>query len=113
MGLLLTKEQILSIDDIRTKIIEVPGWGGEVKVRGLNATERDDLEMKTIANTMTNQSAWIASKCIINEEGNQYFTINDIMDLGRKSSAAIQRVSGEALKLSGFSKEAIEELEKP
>ena len=113
MGLLLTKEGILSIDDIRTKIIDVPGWNGSVKVRGLNATERDDLEAKTISNKMTNQSAWIASKCIIDESGKQIFQLADVIELGKKSAPALQLVASEVLRLSGFSKEALEELEKP
>jgi len=113
VGLLLTKEDILSKDDIKTKIIRVPGWGGKVKVRGLNASERDELEMKTISNKMTNQSAWIASKCVIDNESVQVFSIADIVGLGKKSAPCLQLVASAALSLSGFSKEALDELEKP
>jgi len=33
---ILSVEQILGADDIPSEIVEVPEWGGEVKVRGLS-----------------------------------------------------------------------------
>jgi hypothetical protein len=41
----LTKEQILSADDIKTETVLVPEWGGDVIVRGLSGVERDAYEM--------------------------------------------------------------------
>lgn len=33
---ILSVEQILAVDDIPSEVVEVPEWGGEVKVRGLS-----------------------------------------------------------------------------
>ena len=41
---LLTREDILNYNDIKTEIVPVPEWGGEVKVKGLTAGERDKWE---------------------------------------------------------------------
>ena len=44
MGALLTKEQMLAADDIKSERVEVPEWGGDVMVRGLTGTQRDAWE---------------------------------------------------------------------
>ena len=36
---LLTREDILNYNDIKTEIVPVPEWGGEVKVKGLTAAK--------------------------------------------------------------------------
>ncbi len=43
MGL-LTKDDILGADDLATEDVEVPEWGGCVRVRALTGTERDAFE---------------------------------------------------------------------
>ena len=36
---LLSKEQILKSDDLKSEIVAVPEWGGDVKVRVMTGTE--------------------------------------------------------------------------
>jgi len=40
----LNKEQILRADDLKTEEVDVPEWGGSVRVRVLTGTERDAFE---------------------------------------------------------------------
>ena len=42
--MLLSKDQILSADDIQSQRVPVPEWGGEVMVRGLTGSQRDQWE---------------------------------------------------------------------
>ena len=41
---LLTRDLILKADDIQTREVEVPEWGGTVLIRALTGTERDAYE---------------------------------------------------------------------
>ena len=41
---LLSKADILGCNDIPTELVEVPEWGGSVKVRGMTAGERDRFD---------------------------------------------------------------------
>jgi len=113
--MLLTKDQILNSDDIKTAIVDVPEWGdgGQVKVRALNAGERDEFELKHVEKTLTDYRAYLASKAIINEEGKQIFSPNDIKALREKSSSPLSRIYNKITELSGLSKEDIDDLEKP
>ena len=44
--MLLTKESILSVQDLPRELVEVAKWGGSVWVRGMTAGERDMFEDK-------------------------------------------------------------------
>ena len=39
--MILNREQILAANDVKTRIVDVPEWGGSVIVRGLTSLERD------------------------------------------------------------------------
>ena len=113
---LLTKKDILKAQDLKTEIVDVPEWGGKVKVRGLSASDRDCFE-----NEMFEQSqspgmkivrASLCARCIVDEEDKRLFTDQDIKQLGTKSAVALNRVFKTAQKLSGLREEDVEELAK-
>jgi hypothetical protein len=119
----LNRDQILKADDLPTELVSVSEWGGDVLVRGLNGTERDEFEASTI--TMrgpmgkqqavpdtANIRAKLVARCIIEDDGTPMFTQNDVHELGKKSSAALDRVFEVASRLSGISKDDLEELGK-
>ena len=39
--MLLNKEQIQSVSDLETQDVEVPEWGGTVRLKSLTGAERD------------------------------------------------------------------------
>ena len=119
----LTKEAILKADDLPTEVVTVAEWGGDVLVRGLNGTERDEFEASTIAlrgpmgkqtavPDTANIRAKLVARCIIEDDGTPMFTQQDVHALGLKSSAALDRVFEVASRLSGISKDDLEELGK-
>lgn len=113
--MILTKEQILSAQDIKTVTISVPEWGGEVIVRSLSGTERYRLMSaiyKAGKNTVENvKVAWVAAS-IIGEDGKQLFTEADIDALGNKSAIALDRVAEQVEKLNALSSDSVDKLEK-
>lgn len=111
---LLTKEQILAADDQPTKDVEVPEWGGTVRIRTMSASERDKWESETYADGKVNTldfRARFCALCIVDEQGARLFTDEEVSTLGRKSAAALQRVFNEAQSLNALSNKDVKELE--
>ena len=119
---ILTREQILSSNDLVKELVPMPEWGGDVWVRGMTGNERDAFEMdvveqrgkKTSVN-MSNMRAKLCARSICDESGKLLFSETDIKKLGEKSASALSRIFVIAQRLSGITesdvKEMAEELE--
>jgi len=116
--MLLTKEQILSIDDLKTEDVDVPEWGGVVRVRSLTGAERDEFESSLLVGkgkdrevNMTNARARMVYLTAVDDEGKRLFTSpTDIKALGKKNAAALDALFAVGQKLSGLRKEDVDEL---
>ena len=116
---MLTKEAILTAQDIVTETVSVPEWGGEVLVRGMTGRERDVFEQAIIQRkgrdtnvNMRDLRAKLAAFCMVDEGGQRIFTDGDVETLSGKSAAALQRVFDVASRLSGLTPADAEELTK-
>ncbi|API58861.1 hypothetical protein BSL82_05670 [Tardibacter chloracetimidivorans] len=95
---LLTRNAILSADDLPTKDVPVPEWGGTVRVRSLMARDRDAIDAalhdarKDNSDEPLNLRAMYAAAGIVDEKGVQLFSLDDVEALGAKSGAALDRV---------------------
>ena len=115
----LSRDQILSAQDVQIERVFVPEWGGEVLVRGLRGFERDEIEASMIARVgkdwrlnIHNLRAKLVAMSVVDEHGNRIFSDSDVDALGKKSAAALQRVFEVAQRLSGLSAEDVEALGK-
>lgn len=113
----LTRNAILQADDLPVEDVEVPEWGGIVRVRGLTGAERDAFEAeiveqrgKKISLDMQNFRAKLVIRSVIGEDGRRLFSDHDAHLLGQKSAVALQRVFEVAQRLSGLSAADVEEL---
>ena len=50
----LSRDTILQREDIKTEDVEVPEWGGTVRVRGMSGVERDAFEASLIEQPAAN-----------------------------------------------------------
>lgn len=115
---MLSREQILSADDRKTEDVQVPEWGGTVRVRALSGAERDAYEAGLVQLrsdgsrrlTMQNARARLVSLSLCDEQGNRLFSDADVSELGDKSAAALERVFNVASRLSGLSDGDVEEM---
>lgn len=115
----LGRNQILAAPDIKTERVEVPEWGGEVLVRGLNGAERDAFEASIVEQrgkktefNLRNVRARFVALCCVDEAGQRLFAEGDVQALGRKSARALSRVWDKARELSGLTDDDVEELTK-
>jgi hypothetical protein len=115
---LLSKNEIFAADDRKTEDVSVPEWGGTVRLRGLNGTERDAYEAsmekqvggKSVRD-VRNFRARLVALSAINEDGTALFEQNEVAALAKRSSAALSRLFDVACKLSGITDGDVEALE--
>lgn len=114
---LLTRDEILATDDIKSEVVAVEEWGGSVMVRGLTGVQRDAfeesmVEMRGRTRTMNlrNFRANLVARSIVDGKGKRVFSNDDIERLGQKSAAALTRVVLVAQRLSGLDAAAVDEL---
>jgi len=116
MGL-LTREEILQAEDLPTEDVEVPEWGGTVRVRTLAGYERDRFEEsiteqqgKRARIIADNLRAKLVALSVIGADGQRLFDEGDVRALGEKSAKALDRVFAVAQRLSGISDRDVDEL---
>ena len=116
---MLTRDEILKKVDTQIKIVKVPEWGGDVRVRGMTGEERDAFEGsivtvvggKSVVDTK-NIRAKLIVQCVVDEKGERMFSEEDINVLGKKSASALQRVFSLAGDLCGLTEGEIEKIAK-
>lgn len=116
---LLSKEQIWAANDILVDEVEVPEWGGSVRVKGLSGRERDAFEAASLLASkkgqprevnLKNLRARLIVASVVDENNQPLFDSKDVMRLGEKSAAALERVFEKAQKLSGMTDADVEDL---
>lgn len=118
MSRLLGRDAILAASDAVTEDVDVPEWGGTVRVLGLTGKERDEFEESMLVKrgkrrdvSLVNARAKLVSLAVVDEDGKRIFSDVDVAELGNKSAAALTRVYEVAARLSGLSDEDVDELE--
>lgn len=116
---MLNKEQILKAEDLKYEVVNVPEWNGEVKVRSLTGTERDEFESSLfeakgadVKRNMANMRAKLLALCMVGANNERLFSSKDIEALGGKSAKALDRIFSIAQKLNGIGAQEIDELTK-
>lgn len=118
----LSKNDVLGKQDRVYEDVPVPEWDGVVRVQSLMGTEKDAFEasLTTIQQVgrkyiqkpnLKNVRARFAAACMVDEDGKLLFTDPaDVLELGRKSGAALDRVLDVARRLSRMSEDDLEKL---
>lgn len=115
----LTRDAILSADDIRIDVVPVPEWGGIVHIRTLTGLQREEYvesirkvtgqgRKQSVEIVLQRSGAKLAAQTICDETGKLLFSKADIPALAAKSAKALQRVIDAAAKLNGIDDEAEE-----
>ena len=110
---MLTRDQILQADDLRHVDVDVPEWGGTIRIRTMTGKERQkyqgivaDAKGKMPADFMET----FISLCAIDEKGKALFADGDVKALGEKSAVALNRVFEAALALNGTTDKGVEDI---
>lgn len=110
---MLSKDAILNADDRSTVDIDVPEWGGSVRLQVMSAQQRDDYEQALFhskkGERLRNVRASLVAFCVVDDDGNAMFAAEDVEALGRKSAAAVNRLFEAAQKLNKMTDDDLEE----
>jgi hypothetical protein len=117
---LLTAAAILAVNDLKIEKVETPEWGGHVFVRSMTGTERDAWESENIKKNkqdkydlnLANIRARLCQMTICDEKGTLLFNGSQIAELGKKNAAAMDRCFSVGQRLSGISKQDLEDMTK-
>jgi len=121
---MLTREKILALDDLTTKVITIPEtipvWGGEeVRIKQLSRGQQDNYSMRRFGKLEMKQDqrkkqqdvsglnifghdAWLCVCGCIDDEGKPLFKQEDIVKLNEKSGEAIGWIAQQIVIFSGM-----------
>jgi len=113
----LTRDEILQADDLEKRLVEVPEWGGSVWVRALRGDEYDEFQESILEGkgknrqvNVKNLRAKLVVRSVVNESGERIFDDGDYATVGKKSSAALNRLFVVAQELSAVDDDEVEAL---
>ena len=113
---ILSRDAILSSDDLKKEVVSVPEWGGEVVIATMTGSARDAWEQSLISSkksvSLENIRARLVAATAIDEKGNLLFGEKDVEALGKKSAAALDRCVKAAQKLNRLTEDELEDLSK-
>jgi len=111
---------VLTADDLVKELVKVPEWGGELYISTLTAADRDSYEASIIESdgsgsfrqNFKNMRAKLVARTAVDEKGKRIFEDKDIVPLGLKSAAALDRCFAVASRLNAVTDDDLEELAK-
>lgn len=116
---ILTKEQIFAAQDLRFVTVNVPEWGGKVRIKSMTGEDRDAFEMAITEATASDRKlniknirARLVALTVVDDSGAPLFTEGDVAALAKKSAAALSRIYAAAQKLNALTNDDVEELAK-
>ena len=125
MSKFLTKEQILGLDDLPIEEMYVSQWKTSVRLRTPSSRERDNFEKDIFGTTknlndvavqvnrLDNFRAKLVALVLVDENGKRMFNDpKEVIELGKKSAAAMDAIFGRAQKICGITKEDVEDMTK-
>jgi Phage tail assembly chaperone len=127
MGKLLNAGEILGVKDLKSEVVSVPEWGGDVKIRELSASDREWFQSQAFVDeevtvngkaeirrkfNIVHLRAKLLARSIVDENDNPIFDDDEVKLLGAKSNAAIERLFVASQKLSGLDQTAVDDAAK-
>lgn len=110
------KKKILSAQDLKSEIKEVPEWDVRVEVRAITAKQRSELYRRCMRGEELDWSKYepmLLTMCLYDPEtGDKIFDEKDGPKLMDKSAGAVGPLVNVAFRLNGMARESFEEAEK-
>ncbi len=108
----LNKSQIRSANDKRFTEVEVPEWGGSVRLGSFSAQIREELEMAMLARRngdsmdVRGYRVQVVLAAAVDDAGSRLFTEDDATWLSDKDGVVLDRLADAALEHNGMGEDA-------
>lgn len=113
---LLTAAQILAAPDVKFEDVEVPEWGGSVRIGTLTAAQRDRYDLLMFKRHKGEADCSIRAAMVamaaVDEAGAPLFSPDQLAELERKNGEVIARLWSVARRINQVGQEAQEAAEK-
>jgi hypothetical protein len=109
----LKREQILKANDLKTIEVDVPEWGGSVIVRTMTGEARQNFQESINSpkgKLPKNMLESLVVATVVDDSGEPLFEHDDIAELKKKSSIALNRVFEAAAELNGLTDKSIDKI---
>lgn len=114
----LSRDDILSTDDLEIREVEVEPWGGSVYVREMTGADQDYWESELVeldergrpVDQVENARAKMLTRCLVDEDGDRLLRESDAEALGAKPNSIIIRLWAELMQISTADVPEVEEL---
>jgi hypothetical protein len=112
---MLTRDDILKADDRKVVDVDVPEWGGPVRLRALSGRQRAEFDavrariLEAGSKDYGDILMCLLVRSMVDEDGELLFTDDDADALGEKLHGALDRLFDAAMELNGLSERAIDD----
>lgn len=116
--MLLTREQILAARDVPARELDVPEWGGRIRLRAMTGVDRDEYMTALAAAQKAGEEgqrwhrlmALLVTLCAVDDRGDRIFVPDDVESLATKSAAVLERISNEVQAVNALGDKQVEQL---
>ncbi len=104
----LSAAEVLAVQDVETVEVDVPEWGGTVRIRALNGEEAVKFSQSIKGDN--SGAARIVVRCAVDENGARLFKDEDADVLKLKSMKALLRVQKVAMEINGLTEDSVKKV---
>lgn len=97
---LLTREEIFAIDDLRGEVMDVPEWGGEVRIRSLSFAAAHGMFKEEVKDF--DPRLRLIAACLVDDANAPIFSAEDLAALGGKDAEVIARIWKKCVEINGM-----------
>jgi hypothetical protein len=113
---MLKREDILLKTSLKSEVLTIKEWGGDIIVSEMSGTSRDaweqSLRSKDDTGRIISPRAKLVAFTVIDDKGNRIFKDEDIDLIGKLSSSSLEEVCAVAMRLNGLGANDVEEAKK-
>lgn len=107
---MLSATEILEVQDLVVVEVDIPEWGGTVRLRPMSAEEAISYNDTVTKGDKRHGAVKLAALCLVKEDGTAMFTEEQAGLLQKKSLAGLMRIQRVALKINGLTEEAVKDV---
>ena len=94
----LTREEINHAEDHTSTTVEVPEWGGTVRIRTLSGNELESMYAAASAEGHSRLYGPMLVRCLCNEDGGRLYSDEEMDELMDRHAAVLVRLYEEAVR---------------